>query len=744
MANQGGPASLIKAKINAPRLRPDEVPRSRAIRSILDVPDRRVISVVAAPGYGKTTMLAQLARASGRPVAWLTIDAADNDVVGLFTYLAAAIDRVAPMDQDLVGRFRSPGLPPYSLARMFLAALPGGTSDVLVFLDDIHLLTDYTSVDALGELINGLPDGWQVAVAGRVQANLPVGRWRSERILIEVGVDDLVLDEVECDAMARALGISFSHEEVRQLVERLEGWPAGLYLAMLAVQRSGVDRRSVLPASDEPYLADYLRSEVLTGLDPGMLAFLGQTAFLQRLSGSLCDAVVGTDGSAARLEALAAENSLVVRLGGGGGWYRYHTLLREYLRADFERNEPGLVRDLHRRAGIWYEGHGLVEEAVVELLHAGDDARAADLLGTKAWDLVYSGRMATVRSLGDRFDDRQLERHPWLGTWLAWAALYAGQAGRVARLVDLLDGASFSGTPPDGSASFESGRAMLRTFVARDGIEGMRSDADLALAAEPSWSPWRPLALQMSGIASMASGADDRAVQEFTETAEVARAASASEEEQGALAFLALLAIGRGDWRRAATLTDQSLKIMRSSRLESYVASVVTYAARARVSLHRGDIADAKATLANAQRLRPLMTHAMPWLSVRCLLELARAYVAMSDADGARAVLGQAEEILRKRPDIGPVAADVRALREQIRGLPVAFMGSSGLTATELRVLALLPFHLSYREIADRLGVKESTIKTHTISIYGKFGVSSRGGAIATASAVGLIAGIPS
>jgi LuxR family transcriptional regulator, maltose regulon positive regulatory protein len=381
---------------------------------------------------------------------------------------------------------------------------------------------------------------------------------------------------------------------------------------------------------------------------------------------------------------------------------------------------------------------------VVELLHAGDDARAADLLGTKAWDLVYSGRMATVRSLGDRFDDRQLERHPWLGTWLAWAALYAGQAGRVARLVDLLDGASFSGTPPDGSASFESGRAMLRTFVARDGIEGMRSDADLALAAEPSWSPWRPLALQMSGIASMASGADDRAVQEFTETAEVARAASASEEEQGALAFLALLAIGRGDWRRAATLTDQSLKIMRSSRLESYVASVVTYAARARVSLHRGDIADAKATLANAQRLRPLMTHAMPWLSVRCLLELARAYVAMSDADGARAVLGQAEEILRKRPDIGPVASDIRALREQMRGLPVAFMGSSGLTATELRVLALLPFHLSYREIADRLGVKESTIKTHTISIYGKFGVSSRGGAIATASAVGLIAGIPS
>jgi LuxR family maltose regulon positive regulatory protein len=248
----------------------------------------------------------------------------------------------------------------------------------------------------------------------------------------------------------------------------------------------------------------------------------------------------------------------------------------------------------------------------------------------------------------------------------------------------------------------------------------------------------------MSGIASMASGADDRAEQEFSETTEVARAASASEEEQGALALMALLAIGRGDWRRAASLTDRSLAIMRTSHLESYVASAVTYAAHARVSIHRGDVSEARATLASAQRLRPLMTHAMPWLSVRCLLELGRAYVAMSDADGARAVLTQAEEVLRKRPNIGPVAADVRALREQIRVLPVAFMGSSGLTATELRVLALLPFHLSYREIADRLGVKESTIKTHTVSIYGKFGVSTRGSAIAAASAVGLIAGIPS
>ena len=703
-----------------------------------------MISIAAPPGYGKTTLLAQWARTKDRRVAWLTVDAADNDVVSLFSYLAATVDRVAPLTRkDVVRRIGAPGMQPYAIARVLLAALPDGRSNVVIVLDDVHLLTDYSCLDALSALIEGMPEGWQIAIAGRSQSSLRVGRWRTARVLLEIGPDELLLDERECDAMARMLGLDLLREEIRQLVHRLEGWPAGLYLAMLAVKRSGPDRPSLLPASDEPYLADYLRSEVLRGLDPEMLAFLGQTAFLSRLSASLCDAIIGTDGSDSKLEALATANSLVVRLGGGSGWYRYHTLLREYLWADFERTNPALIPELHRRAAIWYEDHDLREDAIAERLAAGDDDRAAELLGSAIFDLFYSGRVATMKNLGDRFDDSTLERHPWLATWLAWAALYAGQVGRVARMVDVTDGATFSGTTPDGSASFESGRAMLNVFLGRNGTEVMRSQADLALAAEPTWSPWRPLALQASGIASLACGDNDRAERELAENVDVARTASASEEEQGSLALLAFLAIDRGDWGRAASLADRSVLIMRASHLESYFASAATYAAHARVSLHQGDVSDAKASLANAQVLRPILTHAMPWFSVRCLLELGRAYVAMSDADGARAVLDQAEDIIRKRPNLGPVTADVRVLREQISALPLAFTGSSGLTATELRVLAFLPFHLSYREIADRLGVKESTVKTHTISIYGKFGVSSRGSAIEMAAAVGLIAGIP-
>ena len=741
---QAAPAGLINAKIHPPRPRRDEVPRTRTIRSLSEARDARVISIAAPPGYGKTTLLAQWAQMNHRPVAWLTIDAADNDMVGLFSYLAAAVDRVAPFEQDVVRRLRAPGLQPYAMARLLLSAWPISHKDGLVVLDDIHLLTDYSCLDALGVLIDGLPSGWRIAIAGRAQPSLRVGRWRSERVLLEIGTDELVLDDHEFDAMARTLGIVLTPEEIRDLVENLEGWPAGLYLALLAVKRSGPEGASLLPANDDPYLVDYLRSEVLTGLDPEVLTFLHRTSFLARVSASLADAVVGTEGSTAKLEALAAANSLVVRLGGSRGWYRYHTLLREYLQSELERSDPALIPELHRRAAAWYEEHSLTENAVVELLDAGDEDHAAELLGSVAWDLFYSGRAATVRKLGDRFDVSVMERHPWLATYIGWAAMYAGHVGRVAKMADVLDHAIFSGTPPDGTASFESGRAMLNVFLARSGTDGMRRDADLAVAAEPTWSPWRPLALQASGIASMANGDHKRAERDLSETVDVAHAASASEEEQGALALLALIAIDRGDWRTAGSLTERSVQVMRASHLEAYIASVLTHIAQARVSLHRGDVPEAKASLAQAQLLRPILTHSMPWYSVHCLLELARAYVAMSDADGARAVLSQADEIVRKRPNLGVVVAEVQALREQMRELPLAFTGSSGLTATELRVLAFLPFHLSYREIADRLGVKESTVKTHTVSIYGKFGVSTRGAAIELAAAVGLIAGIPS
>jgi len=202
-----------------------------------------------------------------------------------------------------------------------------------------------------------------------------------------------------------------------------------------------------------------------------------------------------------------------------------------------------------------------------------------------------------------------------------------------------------------------------------------------------------------------------------------------------------MLAIDAGGWGRARELVALADAVIASSHLESYALTAFARAGSARVAIHDGDLDRARARLSQGALLRPLLTHAMPWFSVRSLLELARAHLALADPAGARAVLRQAEGILVKRPDLGAIADDIRTVRRQLQGLPIGTAGASTLTAAELRVLAFMPLHLSFREIGERLGVKPSTVKTHSLSVYAKLGASSRTQAVVLAVAAGLLEG---
>ena len=201
-----------------------------------------------------------------------------------------------------------------------------------------------------------------------------------------------------------------------------------------------------------------------------------------------------------------------------------------------------------------------------------------------------------------------------------------GDAQLAAQMAALVDRSTFEGVPPDGTASFESGRAMLGVFLARGGPNGMRANADLALASESESGSWRPQALgNCSAIASMAAGDEEEGAARFDETIAAATAGSAWEEVQVALACKAFIAIANGRWGEAGAHVAQSEAVIDRWHLETYATTALTRAAAARVRIHRGDIGGAREGLAKAQVLRPQLTAAMPWISVRCLLELARA-----------------------------------------------------------------------------------------------------------------------
>jgi LuxR family maltose regulon positive regulatory protein len=281
--------------------------------------------------------------------------------------------------------------------------------------------------------------------------------------------------------------------------------------------------------------------------------------------------------------------------------------------------------------------------------------------------------------------------------------------------------------------------AMLRGLLCRDGVGRMRADAQTALAGLSAASPWRTTALLMAGIAELLDGHADRADTLLARAVEVGTNAGASPAASTALAERCVIAIQRDDWAKAEALAGQALAIVYLRELSGYVMSPLVHAVAARTTLHRGDVAAAKEHLARAARLRPLLSYAIPFLAVQTLLELGRAYLALDDVAGARAVVWQARDVLQQRPNLGLLPAQVEELRSRLELARRAGPGPSSLTTAELRLLPLLATHLTFREVGQRLYISQNTVKTQAISIYRKLGVSSRSQAIQQVQKIGLL-----
>ena len=351
----------------------------------------------------------------------------------------------------------------------------------------------------------------------------------------------------------------------------------------------------------------------------------------------------------------------------------------------------------------------------------------------------WSGRRATVRAWLARFRDEDLEERPWLAVIGAIEEAGVGDVVSAERLADVVERGSFEGRPPDGTASFESGRSILRALMCRAGAEDALAQATRAVQLEPAGSPWRDVALWAQANGRLLTGETEAGDALLGDTADAARYNKNWGTLQCALAQRALLAIERGEWTTAASHAEEAGQIVSSAHLDGYQVTAMTRAALAQVAARRGDPHAAREELARSAGLRPQLTASLPWLNAAALVALARAYLAVGDAPGARTVLSQADDVVRLRPDLGVIPDQIAMLRAQIGSLPTGFGGASTLTAAELRVLAYLPLYLSFKEIGQRLGVKASTVQTHAVAIYGKLGASSRSEAVDLAVAAGLL-----
>jgi LuxR family maltose regulon positive regulatory protein len=730
---------LSEAKLQPPVPRPGIVARAALVDRLAGTDTPTVISVVAPPGYGKTTLLAQWADRKRPRVGWVSLDERDNDPASLLAYVSVAIDRIEPLEPTV---FRALAAPSAALTvpPLLVAAIASMSGPIALVIDHLEALTRRECLDAVAQLALGLQAGSQLAIGSRVEPPLPAGRLRAQGGILEVGVDDLAMDELEAPSLLRGAGVEFAEPDVRELVLRTEGWPVGLYLAALAATAGSTRTELALSfTGDDRFIADYLRSEILDRVSPFEASFLTRTSVLDGMSGPLCDAVLDGTRSGHVLDDLEKRNLLVTPLDHRREWYRYHHLFRELLAAELRSREPDLVPELHSRAAAWCEGNGLPEIAV-EHAQAADDADGVARIVLKVANPVWaSGRADTVMRWMHWFADHDLvEQYPGIAVHGALMLALMGRPGETERWAEAAERSTATGMLDDGN-TIDATVSYLRALLCRDGVDQMRDDAQRALAGLAPSSPYRATMLHTGGLAYLLEGDLDRADAALAHAADAAVGSGVVPFVPVVLATRGLVAAARDDWDLVDELARQAAAIMHESDFDDYWTSAFVYAWLARVALHQGDVALGRDRIGRAARLRGLLSYALPVVSVQALLEMGRAYVTLGDRAGGSAVLRQLGDILLQRPKLGSLVVEADDLRQDLESVQGGVPGASSLTTAELRLLPLLPTHLTFREIGERLYVSRHTVKTQAMSVYRKLGVSSRSEAIARLNALGLL-----
>ena len=398
-------------KVGPPKIRPGTVGRTRLVDRLLAT-EATEIAISAPAGYGKSTLAAIWAERDERAFGWVTVDEADNDPVVFLTYLVLALDSIGPVDDRLVDDLTTTPAPWRQVLTHLLDTLAAMPTPFVLVIDDAHRLAGPSATDVLPAVASRIPATSALVTIGRGRAPYPSSRGLVAGRVLGLGVEDLAMDASEAAALLLAAGIEPDRWESDALHEKIEGWPAGLYMAALALRNADVPEQAVRHFTGGDHLVtEYFAEEILRAMSADDLDFLLSTAILTRLSGTLCDDVLGIVGSGATLERLANDNQFVIPLDHDGEWYRYHHLFGEMLLTEMRARQPDVVRDVAGRASAWFDERGEPEPAIEHAL-AVHDERAAALIFRHSPTMLATNRVDTVGHWLSQYAEQDIERVP--------------------------------------------------------------------------------------------------------------------------------------------------------------------------------------------------------------------------------------------------------------------------------------------------------------------------------------------
>ena len=434
------PSDLLETKLHAPRPRAGVVHRPRLAARLARGATSKLTLVSAPPGFGKSTLVADWIAGfpPTAPAAWLSLDHGDNDPARFWRYVVAALRTARPdTGREAAAVLESPEPQVEQAVRSVLNDLAAFEHQVVLVLDDFHVIERREIHDELAYLIDRLPPAAHLVITTRGDPPLPLARLRVRGELVEVRATDLRFTADEAAAYLKGtMGLELTGADVAALEARTEGWIAALQLAALSMQGRADPSSFVASfAGDDRYVFDYLADEVLARQPEEIGTFLLQTSILDRMTGPLCDAVTGRSDGRAILERLDRGNLFLVALDDQRRWYRYHHLFADVLRARLLDEEAASVPGLHRRASDWLEQNGERSEAIRHALAAGDYVRAAELVELAIPELRQARAERTLRGWLEALPEKVVEVRPVLAAAFAGALMQTGEVARVDELL---------------------------------------------------------------------------------------------------------------------------------------------------------------------------------------------------------------------------------------------------------------------------------------------------------------------
>ena len=685
------PAPLLETKLYVPGPPRGLVPRPRLSQRLDRGTTSKLMLISAPAGFGKTTLLTEwlaagpAGPADERLAAWLSLDRADNDPASFWTYVIAALQTVAPgVGESALTLLQAPQPPPIeTVLTALLNDLGASTGDIVLVLDDYHVIDARDVQDAMAFMLDHLPPRLHVVIASRTDPALPLARLRARGELVETRAAELRFTPDEAAAyLNEMMGLELTARDVAALEGRTEGWIAALQLAALSMQgRDDVAGFIAGFAGDDRYVVDYLAEEVLQRQSDRVQTFLLQTSILGRLSGPLCDAVTGQGGGKAMLEALDRGNLFLVPLDDRRRWYRYHHLFADVLQARLLDERPDQIPDLHRRASAWYQQNGEPAVAIGHAVAAGDFERAADLVELAIPAMSRTRQEATVRGWLEAIPGEVVRVRPVLSVGFAGALLSGGELeGVESRLRDAerwldvttgIDARSVARSAEMVVADEEEYRrlpGMIELYraalaLARGDVPGTvrhaRRALEVALADDHLC---RAGASGILGLASWASGDLEAGHSAYAECMTGLRRAGHIADTFGCAIALADIRLVQGRLDEAMRTYEQALQRVPEQGGPVLRGTADMYVGMSGVHRERNDLHAATQQLLRSQELGEHT--GLPQNRYRWRVAMARIRQAEGDLDGALDLLNEAERVYLG--DFFPNVRPVPALRARI------------------------------------------------------------------------------